>query len=235
MKKYFLWTVLGIWTIILCSCNDDNEQLFIGTPGLHFALPANNLDSMVYSFTTTADNQIVINLPVELEGYAGDTDRSFSIKVNQEGTNAVAGKHYEALKENYLLGKGQYSMNVPVTLLYSGDLDSVSVKLTLEIVTGNDFTEGIPYREKAVIVCSNQLPTVKFWAYFYQSYFGKYSKTKHRHILGELKLKALVDDFYEIIAFNRLEWEAYGRHMNNFFRDHIINDEYGDRIEPWIN
>lgn len=235
MKKYFLWTVLGIWTIILCSCNDDNEKLFIGMPGLHFALPMNNLDSMVYSFTSISDNHIVVNLPVELEGYAGYADRPFAIRVNQEGTSAVAGKHYEALEENYLLEKGQYSMNVPVTLLYSGDLDTVSVKLTLEIVSGNDFTEGIPYRKKAVLICSNQLPPIKFWNAFYQFYFGPYSKTKHRYILSELKLTVLVDDFNELSTFNRLEWEAYGRQMNNFFRDNIINDEYGNRIEPWIN
>lgn len=234
MKKYFLWTVLGIWTMILYSCNDDNQKLFSGTSGLHFALPTNNLDSVVYSFTTTSDNRIVVNLPVELEGYAGDADRPFGIRVNQEGTNAVAGKHYEALKENYLLGKEQYSINVPVTLLYSGDLDSLSVKLTLEIVTGNDFTEGIPYRQKTVLICSNQVPPVQFWDYYYEFHFGVYSKTKHRYILSELKLTALLDT-EEVYSLNELEWKAYGIQMNNFFRDHIINDEYGDRIEPWIN
>ena len=34
---------------------------------------------------------------------------------------------------------------------------------------------------------------------------------------------------------NRTQKTAYGMQMNNFFAENEIYDEYGQRIEPWMN
>ena len=84
---------------------------------------------------------------------------------------------------------------------------------------------GISYRQEATIVSSNLLPPIPYWDGYYSSYFGPYSRVKHRYILSELKLNKL----------NSSQKTAYGMQMNNFFAENEIYDEYGQRIEPWMN
>lgn len=234
MKKYIWISIAFAMALLAYGCDDNYEKMYNGETTLYLNLSETQLDSMAYSFVGTVENKIVVDIPVEITGYAASYDRSFYLKVDASKSTAVAGKHYEPLKEEYVLEKDKYTVNVPVTLLYSGDLDSVIVRLALELQPGKDFTPGISYRQEALISFSNLVPTIKLWSAIYQSYFGDYSKVKHRYMLSELKLKELEDsvDFY--YSMDRKLWAAYGLHMNNFFAEHQIYDEYNRLIEPWI-
>lgn len=239
MKTKYLLPMLCLLVYLFVSCDDNQQQLFSGETSIHFALSGNELDSISRSFLNTSDNQIVVELPVELDGYAKQ-DYNFRLKINEEQTTAVVGKHYDALAELYQIKKGEYSVRVPVTMNYTLDLDTVAVKLVVDLETDDPLVAGIPYRQQAVIVCSNLLPTIaaNLWKNFYASYFGTYSKVKHRYILSELKLNTIIDfenwnDWYYNIKTEQKK--AYGQYMNNFFADHEIYDEYNQRIEPWMN
>ena len=98
-------------------------------------------------------------------------------------------------------------------------------------------TTGISYRQEATIVSSNLLPPIPYWDGYYSSYFGPYSRVKHRYILSELKLNTFVkfEDYTEWNKLNSSQKTAYGMQMNNFFAENEIYDEYGQRIEPWMN
>ncbi|WP_455511166.1 DUF4843 domain-containing protein [Butyricimonas paravirosa] len=233
MERY-IWTLVVLLSLSLCGCDDNNEKMYSGDSTLYLNLSSTELDSVVCSFVETTENKIIVNIPVEITGYAAPVDRSFGLRVNEANTTAIAGKHYEALQDQYILEKNAYSMNVPVTILYSGDLDSLTMRLELELVPGGDFAAGIPSRQKVMLSISNQVPTVVYWSYIYASYFGKYSKVKHRYMLSELKLKKLEDSIEYYYSADRKLLEAYGLHMNNFFAEHQIYDEYGKLIEPWI-
>ena len=93
---------------------------------------------------------------------------------------------------------------------------------------------GISYRQEATIVSSNRLPPIPYWDGYYSSYFGPYSRVKHRYILSELKLNTFVkfEDYMEWSNLNRTQKTAYGMQMNNFFAENEIYDEHGQRIEP---
>lgn len=234
MNRY-IWIVIGmLFSAGLCGCDDNNEKMYSGDSTLYLNLSATELDSIVCSFAGTAENRLVVNLPVGITGYASPTDRTFGLRVIEENTTAVAGKHYEALPDEFVLEQGAYGVNIPVAVLYSPDLDKSTVRLALELVAGEGFSAGIPYRQRVTICISNLLPDVTYWAEIYGTYFGEYSKVKHRYMLSELKLEKLEDsiDFY--FSMDEKLWAAYGLHMNNFFAEHEIKDEYGKLIEPWI-
>lgn len=240
MKTIYLLLVLCILSQLSSSCDDNQQQPFTGETSLQFALSDNDLDSIGRSFLNTSENQMVVKLPVELNGYAKQA-YSFRLKIDPGQTTAVAGKHYESLAESYQIKTGEYQLEVPITLNYTQDLDSVAVKLTVELETTEPLVAGIPYRQRAVIVLSNLLPPIpdEIWDYFYFDYFGPYSKVKHRYILSELKLNTFMNfENYEewyYGSFASEQRKAWGQYMNNFFAENEIYDEYNQRIEPWIN
>lgn len=231
MKRYYIYLMIAL---IFTSCQDENEKLFSGERSMHFALSMTQLDSIVVSFVSVTENQYVIQLPIELAGYAPDSDCSFSLEVDQEHSTAVAGTHYLPLAENYTFPKGGYAVNIPVTMLCTGEMDSLTFRLALKLQSPAGFTEGIPYRQNVLITVSNQVPVVFYWNYFYKPIFGAYSKVKHRYILSELHLKYIPDEWSEILKEDSNEWMAYGIKMNNFFKEHVIYDENKQRIEPWL-
>lgn len=234
MKRYISGAIGLMMSMLLFSCDDNYEKMFSGEASLYLDLSATDLDSMTYSFVGTIENSLVVNLPVGLSGYAAAYDRAFRLKVKEDKTTAIAGKHYEALKDQYILEKGKYAVNIPITIFYTGDLDSVTVRLAVEIDADENFTVGIPYRQEATIVFSNLLPDIKNWALLYRKEFGEYSKVKHRYILSELKLEKLEDSIEFYYSKDEKLWAAYGMHMNNFFAEHEVYDEHHERIKPWI-
>lgn len=234
MKKYTGFVIGLLAALLAGSCDDNYEKIYSGDASLYFNLALSDLDSVSYSFIGQTENKMVADIPVEITGYASAENRPFRIRVNTERTTAVAGKHYEALKDQYVLEKGKYSVMIPVTLLYSGDLDNSSVRLVLDLEGGEGFSAGIPYRQEVTISFSNRVPVIKNWSTIYASYFGDYSAVKHRYILSELKFEKLEDSITFYYEMDRTVWDAYGQFMNNFFAANVINDEHGQRIEPWI-
>lgn len=235
MKTYHIGIMGWLLLAFLSACDDNKEKLYEGEASLHLNLAGNQLDSMTYSFVGTTADSMVVQIPVELAGYAVAYDRPFRLVVNEELTTAVAGRHYDPLPAALTLEKDCYSTQVPVKIRNAGDLDTVTVKLVLDLEPGDDFSAGISRRQRATIVYSNRVPTIEFWDFLYFRYFGAYSKLKHRYILSELKLEKLEDNlefFYD--EMDESVWNAYGMHMNNYFSEHEVNDEYGRRILPWF-
>ena len=75
MKTLYIFTILLFLLYIAGSCNDDQQKLFSGSTTMHFALSDNELDSIACSFLNTSESYITVNLPVELNGYAGQNYR----------------------------------------------------------------------------------------------------------------------------------------------------------------
>lgn len=234
MKTLYIFTILLFLLYIAGSCNDDQQKLFSGSTTMHFALSDNELDSIACSFLNTSESYITVNLPVELNGYAGQNYR-FRLKADSSQTTAIVNKHYQPLEEFYEIKKDEYSLNVPITLNYSAELDSLSVKLVLQLEPAAYMSTGISYRQEATIVSSNLLPPIPYWDEYYSSYFGPYSRVKHRYILSELKLNTFMNFETKWANLSSNQSTIYGWQMNNFFAENEIYDEYGQRIEPWMN
>lgn len=235
MNRHYRYLIGILLASLLWSCDSGAEENFHGETGLHFALTSQQLDSMLFSFMNSTGNEMIVKLPVELSGYA-DCARTFKLNVDIENTTAQSGIDYLPLETEYIMPENQYRMEIPVVLLYTKALDINSVKLTLELQPGSAFTAGIPYRQRVVIIATNQLPDIPMWDRYYQPYFGPYSKVKHRYILSELHLNDIMEfeDYMKWFKVQTPQKYAYGMHMNNFFVKNKIKDEHDVLIEPWI-
>lgn len=237
MKTLILQFISISVLFLAVACNDDQEKMFEGEPGLHFVWEDSGMDTLRYSFMNISSNEVVVRLKVELEGYATKENRTFRLETDEAGTTAVEGVHYKSLESSYTLDKDSYSKEVDVTLLYAESLDTTEVRLALVLRPSGVFAPGIDYKQRVTIVSSNLLPYIApgNWSNFYRTYFGEYSKVKHRYILSELRLSEVVnfEDAISWYFYDRNLKKAYGQTMSNFFAENEIYDEYNQRIQPW--
>lgn len=213
-------------SVLLSSCQAEDETTYSGQAGLYFALDDESQE-LDYSFITTTNNYIDISLPIETLGLPVNNDRSFSVDVVDSATTAKEGEDYDNLQPSYVVKADSVKAAVTFRLLYTPKLDNSSVKLKLVIRQTDVFPQVIEKKKTVLLTWTNDLVEPSNWNYYYKGYFGVYSKVKHRLILAVLGIKELPE------PTSNMAYQAVV--MNNYFTDHIVYDENGKRIEPWLN
>lgn len=235
MKK--IW-ILGMFLGLLSSACQENEMNDFDSDGaVYFQLSSqwsNTVDSIVYSFAGKAEDTYTVKLRVNLMGAAADHDRTVRLVVDPKLTTAKEGTHFDALQSSYTLPAGAYTMEIPVVL--HGDdpeLEGRAFQVALKLEASDDLQPGLSKRLVARIIVSKILTRPSYWEQAYLDYsFGPYSKVKHEHCM--LVLGRDFPATYEDYADEYELWEAYGKHMDNYFTEHYpILDEHGNAIEPW--
>lgn len=236
MKK--IW-ILGIFLgLLLVACSENEMNGFDSDGAVYFQLSSqwsNTVDSVVYSFAGKAEDTYTVKLRVNLMGVAADHDRTIGLAIDKERTTAKEGVHYEALQPSYTLPAKAYSMEIPVVL--RGDdpeLEERTFQIALKLESSDDLQLGLSGRTSARVIVSKLYTKPAYWEENYMDYyFGPYSKVKHEHIMLELGRDFPATD-NEYSAEWEL-WQAYGKHMDNYFTSHYpILDENGNAIEPWL-
>ena len=229
MKNYYF--ILGLMILCWQGCSNEEEKLFSDTATIYFDLSDSQLEGIVYSFAKTTATEHVVEVPVEIAGYASDHDRKFLVKVDPERSTAVEGKHYKALEAYYTLPPGEFATSVPVTVMSEDRLlDSVEVCLTLQLLPEGDFVNRRSDRQEAEIRISNILQKPAIWDQVYgRKYFGPYSRTKYKLILEVCK----IDELPAWGHANRYKLMGLGMAMQNYFTENYpVYDENGKIIEP---
>lgn len=221
--------------MLFAACQTDNLKVYEGEAGIYF-VTLNGRDSVVYSFNAVTGDYLDVSIPVEALGIPVDYERKFLVRVDENGTNAVEGVDYEELQDEYTFAAGACSSEVKFRLLYKPALDSVSMRLNLELQTSSVFPDVLVEKQHLKVIWSNELFVpggLDDWDWWYGRFFGSYSKTKHRYILSVCGLDELPDvtsaDFTD---YNSMFY--YGMIMNNYFEENEVYDENGKLIESWI-
>lgn len=213
------------------ACSTSDESMYEGSSSIYFDLSGNEIDSIVYSFAKTTDTSHIIEIPLEIAGYAVDYDREFLVVVDKDLSTAEEGKHFEALNSSYILPKDEFTTVLPLTV-YSTDklLDSVVVDVVLRLVPNDDFPNNFSDRQLARIRVSNMLSKPSMWDVVYgRKYFGTWSKTKYKLILQICE----IDDLPPYNGPNRYLLKGYGMKMQNYFRENYpVYDENNQIIDP---
>lgn len=229
LRRIFFACVLvaiGMMSFLFSSCQAEDETIYSGQAGLYFALDEATQE-LDYSFITTTNNYIVVNLPIETLGLPVSSDRTYSVDVVNEATTAKESEDYDSLQTSYVVKADSVKSAVVFRLLYTPKLDSTTVKLKLSIRQTDAFPQVIEKKKTVLLTWTNDLVEPSNWNYYYKGYFGVYSKVKHRLILAVLGITELPE------PTSNMAYQAVV--MNNYFTDHIVYDENGKRIEPWLN
>ena len=190
MKKGILYIILLVATLPFVSCEEDVPLLFAEPDGIYFSTVS---DSLYYTFAKYPNRTVdTLKIPVSVLGKAAEVDRIIRVdKIADSGFNGVEGVHYKLLPP-YTLPAGKITMQIPVVIYKTGDMDSLSFKFKLRLTENENFVSGISSKAflKVKVAYLLKPPT---WGEFggsqwagFNGNFGTWSKTKYKVILDAL-------------------------------------------------
>ena len=241
---------LFLFALLLTGCKENKYEGFESEGSVYFQTNADNWTIVNagtnYSFAGKAIEQDTVWMQVNLLGTPVDHDRQFIIATNEQNT-AVAGKHYEAFKDTYVMKAGEMTAKVPVVIYNSEDIKTQLIRLSFSLIPTNDLGIGLQGRTDYYIDITSFLNKPSYWdepwdpyagtaweGYYIicaADYWGPYSRVKH-----ELCLEILGKDFPEdlMTLLSDDYWYAANRYMSQYFAEHYpVYDENGNIIEPW--
>ena len=185
---------------MLLACKKDDKFLYdMEIDNIY--LDYQDEEQLTYSFAYTPGlAKDTVWVPVKISGKRVGRDRKFQIQVTDTATTAKADVHYEALKSFYVMPADSGLVKVPIILLNASGLESQSVKLTFQVVGGEDFDNKLPQKIRAKsLLFSNRLEMPSWWM-FWMGELGTYSRVKHQLFLISSGTKDLAppSEFMEI-------------------------------------
>ena len=192
---------LCLSVFLATSCREDHIPTYSGGARIQW-LTRFVSDSLRVDFSFTSltggETSYVVELPFKVIGPATGQERTFTLRQADDDSGlpaAVEGTDY-TLPERLTVAPGALQGIVPVTLLRTAALDTVTKRLALEFVTGSEFGPGARLQQRAVIDFSNQLSRPSSWDYIVEwQDWGVWSRGKHLFI-NQVLGKPIADDFF---------------------------------------
>lgn len=216
MNKLIYKIAILLIAVSLVSCekglmNFDNEKVdvYFFDAGRTYAP---NVDSSYVSFTYYTKPDTLKDVVVAITGIAADHDREYKVAVNASST-AIAGTHYQALPEKFVIKKNAIRDTIKVKLFRTPDMKTKSYVLVLDLLPTDSFGNGWKTRligGKPISTISYKIrfdDVVKQPKYWLDGTFGTWSRTKMFFISDFLGIPA---DYMET-ARNPGELNSYGK------------------------
>ena len=190
MKKGFFYIIIFAGILPFAGCKEDVPTIFAEPDGIYFSASS---DSLYYTFAKYPNRTVdTLKIPVTVLGKAAEVDRVFRVdKIPDSGFNGVEGVHYKLLSP-YTLPAGKITMQIPVVIYKTGDMDSLLIQFKLRLTENENFVSGISSKAflKVKVAYLQKPPT---WGEFggsqwagFNGNFGTWSKTKYKVILDAL-------------------------------------------------
>ncbi|MGQ1910382.1 DUF4843 domain-containing protein [Marinifilum sp. RC60d5] len=227
--------LLILFAITFCMGCSENERLIYETkPAVYF--PDYNDDNKTASVSFVVDPEkqdMIFDLGIAVLGSIPN-DLNYELQINSEST-AIEGVHYKSFNTSQVFPAGKLDVVLPITIMYSPNLDNEAVTLSLSLLPTNDIDLAYKDRLTVDIQISNLLFESPIWNYLY---LGEYSKVKHQIFIDLLghEIPQQLDDALGYKGFSGL---GYWNDAAKIVLDYIITnspvyDENGKKIEPWI-
>lgn len=194
-------SVILLFLLSFSACKKAETTSYGGGQGISFYLSESAIDSVNYTFADQAIAVVkdTIYLQMRISGKSVAYDREIEV-VPVEGTTAVRDVNYAI--SNMKLPADSFTVNYPVILFKTADLNTKTYRLVLKVKENNDFIQGAIGRTGPTayniaqykINFNNQLIKPVYWFYV-ESYFGAYSAVKHKFIIDVIKISDFEPDF----------------------------------------
>ncbi len=240
--------IFAITAMIVCACQENDRLLYDdGMHDIYYADVTETKDS-IYVSLLMAEDVSVTKVQLKLLGNVLPAPLKFKVEVVEERTDAIEGVHYQKLPEYYEFPAGEFTYDMPVTLLKGGPtITERPVNLTLRLVGTEEL--GIAYTDRAEVrlQIADMLRKPEGEGSFddmanFRQLFGEYSQTKHLMII-----EMVGHDFWD----NAEEWAYYpqyplwdGANMSGYYipyarrlykliKENEIKDENGNVMQLW--
>jgi len=175
-KLKLLFAIIS-WSFLSSGCKRADLHTYNHSANIYFDLTDSQRDSIIYTFAYDLSKASdTVYIPVRLSGIREIYDRRYMAYVEQDSSTAVAGVHYEALQETYILPANFGRTYLPLIIYNTPDLESSTVSVILKLRASDDLGIENPQLIRAKIVFSAQLEEPVWW----RMWLGNYSRTKHQ-------------------------------------------------------
>jgi len=183
----------------LTSCEKPLPVYDLDSDALNFSvaldsetgLPKDKLCSFVYISDTINVDTLWITL--NTQGFVKDADRPFRLRqvAVDSVANAVPDVHYTSfdsaeMQRYCVVPAGANTVRIPVILHRDPSLEENDVRLNIEVMPNEHFTQGVAESRLYPVVISNMLTKPANWESYY---FGTYGPVKHRFMITQTGLR----------------------------------------------
>ena len=205
MKWKIILFVLSL-TFVFSACEKQDISVFTTDDcGIYFQRVTSYIynstteyygDSWAYSFASAKASikSAVLSATIRTMGKVVDYDRPFKVVVDQEGTTAIEGKHYEVNLDTVVVPAGKSTAYVRVRFFRTDDMMEKAVRLALRLEDNEYFKCYFPeykntnaYSATGVMIhgdvfafsLSEMYTEPSYWAMFGGSFFGDWTPKKY--------------------------------------------------------
>ena len=192
-------------TLVFCACEKQDISVFTtDDSGIYFQRVTSYIynstteyygDSVAYSFASAKASvkSVVLSATIRTMGKVVDYDRPFKVVVDQEGTTAIEGKHYEVNLDTVVVPAGKSTAYVRVRFFRTDDMMEKAVRLAIRLEDNEYFkcyfpeyknmntytTTGVMiHGDEFVFSLSEMYTEPWYWSMFGDGFFGNWTPKK---------------------------------------------------------
>lgn len=217
MKNVKYIIVIFISSIFLLpGCEKSEPASFSATPAVVFDYIQSVGNRKTFSFLGSSSSVGVIKIPVIINGFPEDRDRSFAVEVVTDTITDAKVSDY--MIEQGIISAGKLKDTLIVKVNKTAELDTKVLNLYLKIKENEEFKPGIIERQYYQIAWSNQaiMPT---WGTYFRTFFSAAGSTKAYRIFVETT---------GLTNFTVTEFRAYQQ-----VGAEVLGKKFGDYIRAW--
>ena len=192
-------------TLVFCDCEKQDISVFTtDDSGIYFQRVTSYIynstteyygDSVAYSFASAKASvkSVVLSATIRTMGKVVDYDRPFKVVVDQEGTTAIEGKHYEVNLDTVVVPAGKSTAYVRVRFFRTDDMMEKAVRLAIRLEDNEYFKCYFPeykntnaysatgvmiHGDEFVFSLSEMYTEPWYWSMFGDGFFGNWTPKK---------------------------------------------------------
>ena len=192
-------------TLVFSACEKQDISVFTtDDSGIYFQRVTSYIynstteyygDSVAYSFASAKASvkNVVLSATIRTMGKVVDYDRPFKVVVDQEGTTAIEGKHYEVNLDTVVVPAGKSTAYVRVRFFRTDDMMEKAVRLAIRLEDNEYFKCYFPeykntnaysatgvmiHGDEFVFSLSEMYTEPWYWSMFGDGFFGNWTPKK---------------------------------------------------------
>lgn len=187
MRRLIYITVSFLLSLLVVSCDKDIDKFDNSTNYIYFGVPfvkdqfgrdtKTRVDSMAHSFALEDVNisTYTFKIPVNTIGLPASEDRSYTVKVVNEATNATAEDWDASTIAGRKIEKGTLSDTIALTVNKSDILSKEWRHIVLKLEANENFQLG-PDTLRSIKVAFTNIITEPDWWKNWKGYFGEFNR-----------------------------------------------------------
>lgn len=207
---------VGSAFVLLMGCEKSEPSAFHAEPAVVFDYI--NVEGQVnrFSFLGTTDEVGEVKIPVIINGFPSEQNRSFEVEVVTDTITDAASSDYQILPG--VIQAGKVRDTLVVQLFKKAELDSITKHLYLRVAANENFVAGVREKQYMQIQWSNRaiMPT---WGTYFRTFFSAAGSTQAYRIFVETT---------GLTNFTAAEYRIYQQAGAE-----VLGKEFGDYIRNW--